>query len=167
MAYLFTQGRSGGGPKINLSDCRYEEEQELAQTARRFMKKRDKERAKQLEKERLKAEKKALKAEKKVLKALQKATKDQLAAESPLLLGKDPQMAEGSRVEDGKGGNIGPGEDKRHTDRRSERQSERRSEKQVDGQTSTQKSPTRLALHHIKKKKKCLDIYRNSRLNNY
>ncbi|XP_064109472.1 uncharacterized protein LOC135217483 isoform X1 [Macrobrachium nipponense] len=44
----------------------------------------------------------------------------------------------------GKSGNIGPGDDKRHTDRRSERQSERRSEKQVDGQTSTQKSPTRV-----------------------
>ncbi|XP_066955893.1 uncharacterized protein [Macrobrachium rosenbergii] len=94
-------------------DCRYEEEQELAQTARRFMKKREKERQKKDEKERLKAERERKKAEKKALKALQKATKDQLAAESPLLLSKDPQMAEGSRTDGGKSGNIGPGDDKR------------------------------------------------------
>nr|XP_053640501.1 uncharacterized protein LOC128694421 isoform X2 [Cherax quadricarinatus] len=71
MAYLFTSG--GTAPKTNLSDIRYEEEQELQQVAWRFMKKRDKERKAREAKEQARAEKEKLKAQKKALKDLQKS----------------------------------------------------------------------------------------------
>ncbi|KAK8731716.1 hypothetical protein OTU49_007437, partial [Cherax quadricarinatus] len=90
MAYLFTSG--GTAPKTNLSDIRYEEEQELQQVAWRFMKKRDKERKAREAKEQARAEKEKLKAQKKALKDLQKSGAKKTVI-TPLLE-KDMQMAE-------------------------------------------------------------------------
>ncbi|XP_042243194.1 uncharacterized protein LOC121880160 [Homarus americanus] len=97
MAYLFS---AGGAPKTNLSDCRYEEEQELQQVAFRFMKKRDKERKAKELKERAKVERERIRAQQKALKALQKSNPNKKSVVFPVQ-GQDIQMAEGAQEDDG------------------------------------------------------------------